>query len=245
MTFSFDDKPISITPNTGLSNLIGADNQIQIDLNKPSKPGSITPVIDLQKPLKPKAVDLNKPPKSTSIKPQKTDDKKDDKKDDPLEDVKKDDDKKKDKPKVPSNLDPSKYYVGLTIGSHRFNTVNGSLLVEPGSYLRLSSYQHNTCQIFINDEENLFVTEVVKAEEIKLDIGYTATDKNSEYIIEDKFVGKVYSGGRSLPHATVVKGVDVGFELQNSTDTSVQVTGTTPAATEASAGGKTAATSTN
>lgn len=102
----------------------------------------------------------------------------------------------------------------VKIGKLEFDNTKGDFLGQP--YLRLSTYQHSSLKLIINDPDDQQRGAIAQQQDVEVELGFIDGPKHNV------FVGKLYSVGRRPPDGTEIVAVDTGFAMQQNTAASVQ-----------------------
>lgn len=116
--------------------------------------------------------------------------------------------------------DRTKSYVRIKVGQLEFNSLNGDILGNP--YIRLSTYQHSSARVILNDPDDVLRPDLEKNPDIEIEIGFVGAEK------QVVLIGKLYSVGRIPPDGTEIEAIDPSVQLQG-TGSSVQVASEKPA----------------
>lgn len=102
----------------------------------------------------------------------------------------------------------------VKIGKLEFDNTKGDFLGQP--YLRLSTYQHSSLKLIINDPDDQQRAAIAQQQDVEVELGFIDGPKYNV------FVGKLYSVGRRPPDGTEIVAVDTGFAMQQNTAAAIQ-----------------------
>ncbi len=91
------------------------------------------------------------------------------------------------------------------------DSLSGDMLQINNPHLRLSTYQHSTLVLAVNDPTGTIREKIGPLQNIEIEIGFVNGYK------VNKFMGKILTLGRRMPGATIIKAVDNAYGMQETT----------------------------